>query len=383
MPGAGAKSAAPDGAPEARAGRWRAFDGLRGVAIIMVLLNHSHLRWAAGTWTGVDLYFALSGFLITWLLLREWDRYGKISIGRFWQRRALRLVPVLIVVLAGVTIFVRAVPQPTRAQTIAGIPTSLFFVSNIYTIVSGRVIGLLTPTWSLGIEAQFYLVWPLLLIGMLRLKLNRTHLLVATLALAVVSAALAPLVWSPAHPFGVYENPFVRGLAILLGCAGAIIYASPLGERVRRRHQVLGFATLASAVVLLALISAPSASSGIWTGGGLVLIDLASATIVLGLAVGQVPILDRLLCTRVLVWMGAISYDLYLVQYPIFLGLFHTNLSVAVKVAHWAMAIAAATLLHYLVEAPFLKLKARHSRVPDLIQGPLPSGEVNPAGVAA
>ncbi len=368
---------------DAQQGRWKAFDGLRGVAIIMVLLNHSHLRWAQGAWTAVDLFFALSGFLITWLLLREWDRYGTISIARFWQRRSLRLMPVLVVVLAGTALAVHAVPQPTRSQTIAGLPTSLFFVSNLYTIFSGKVIGLLTPTWSLGIEAQFYLVWPLLLIGMLRLKLSRTQLLIATLSLAALSAALGPLLWSPAHPFGIYEDPLVRGLAILLGCACAIIYASPLGEQARRRHQILGMAALGSFVVILALFSTPFDRAGIWTGGGLVLIDLASATVVLGLAVGQVPILDRLLCTRLLVWMGAISYDLYLVQYPIFLGLFHTDLSLAIVGLHWGLAIAGATLMHYLVELPFLKHKARHARVPDLIPASLPAGEVIPAGVAA
>jgi peptidoglycan/LPS O-acetylase OafA/YrhL len=368
---------------DAQQGRWKAFDGLRGLAIIMVLLNHSHIRWAAGAWTAVDLFFALSGFLITWLLLREWDRYGKISILQFWQRRALRLLPVLVVVLVGTALAVQAVPQPTRDQTLAGLPTSLFFVSNIYTIVSGNVIGLLTPTWSLGIEAQFYLVWPLLLIGMLRLRLSRTQLLIATLSLAAASAALGPLVFSAAHVFSIYENPLVHGLSILLGCAAAIVYASPLGEQVRRRHEVLGMAALGSFVVILALFSTPFDRPGIWTGGGLVLIDLASATVVLGLAVGQVPILDRILCTRLLMWMGTISYDLYLVQYPIFLGLYHSDLSIAIIGLHWGLSIAAAMLVHYFVEVPFLKRKVRHARVPDLIPASLPAGKVTPAGVAA
>lgn len=350
----------------------------------MVLLNHSHVRWASGAWTAVDLYFALSGFLITWLLLREWDRYGSISIARFWQRRALRLLPALVVVLVASGLAALFIPAGTRDQTFAGIPTSLFFVSNLYTVFTGKVIGLLTPTWSLGIEAQFYLIWPLILIGMLRLRLSRNHLLTATLALAVISAALAPLFWSPANSsLSVYENPLVRGLAMLLGCSAAIIYASPLGEQARRRHQVLGVGAIASAVVFLALFATPYNRPGIWQGGGLVLIDLAAATIVLGLAVGRVPILDWVLCTRFMVWMGAISYPLFLVQYPIFLGLWHSNLSDAVKVAHWAISIAAAAAIHYAVEVPFLKRKARHARVPDLVASSLPAGEMAPASVPA
>lgn len=369
----------PEAQTGAQPGRWRAFDGLRGVAIIMVLLNHSHLRWASGAWTAVDVYFALSGFLITWLLLREWDRFGRVSIARFWQRRALRLLPALIVVLAASAIAALFVPQITRDQTFAGIPTSLFFVSNLYTIFTGKVIGLLTPTWSLGIEAQFYLLWPVILTAMLRMRLNRTQLLAATMSLAVVSAALAPLFWSQASSLSVYENPLVRGLALLLGCAAAIIYASPLGEQARRRYQVLGAAALASSVVILALFPTPYNRAGIWEGGGLVLIDLACATIVLALAVGRVPILDRLLCTRFLVWMGAISYCLFLVQYPIFLGLWHSDLTLGVTAAHWALAIAAAALCHYAVEVPFLKRKVRHARVPDLIAATLPANEVTPA----
>lgn len=378
-----ALAAATRAPSDAQPGRWRAFDGLRGVAIIMVLLNHSHLSWSVGAWTAVDLYFALSGFLITWLLLREWDRYGRISLVRFWERRALRLLPVLVAVLVISGIMALFIPAATRAQTFAGIPTSLLFVSNLYTVFTGKVIGLLTPTWSLGIEAQFYLLWPLVLIGMLRLKMSRSQLLAATLSLTVVSAALAPLFWSPAASLSTYENPLVRGLAILLGCACAIIYASPLREQARRRHQVLGSAALASAVVFLALFATPYARAGIWQGGGLVLVDLAAATIVLALAVGRVPILDRVLCTRFLVWMGAISYPLYLVQYPIFLGLWHTNLSAEVKVAHWVLAIAAAALLHYAIEVPFLKRKVRHARVPDLIDASLPADEVAPASALA
>lgn len=361
---------------QAQVGRWRAFDGLRGVAIIMVLLNHSHLSWANGAWTAVDLYFALSGFLITWLLLREWDKYHTIALARFWQRRALRILPVLLVVLAGTAVVVSAVPQPTRTQTIFGLPTSLLFVSNLYTVFTHRVIGLLTPTWSLGIEAQFYLAWPLILVGMLRLGLNRTQLLVATVSLAALSAGLAPLLWSPAYPMSVYEDPLVRGLALLLGCAAAIVYASPLGERARARQWALHLGALGSCAVFLGLLATPFSQPGIWLGGGIVLIDLAAATIVLALAVGRVPLLDHLLCTPPLVWMGSISYSLYLVQYPIFLGLWHANLSLQIIAAHWALAIAAATLVHYTVEVPFLKRKVRHARVPDLVASPLPAGEL-------
>lgn len=364
---------------QAQVGRWRAFDGLRGVAIIMVLLTHSHLAWANGAWTAVDLYFALSGFLITWLLLREWDRYHTISLARFWQRRALRILPVLLAVLAGTAVGLFSVPSPTRGQTLAGLPTALFFVSNLYTVFTHHVTGLLTPTWSLGIEAQFYVVWPLILVGMLRLGLDRTQLLVATVSLAALTAALAPLMWSSSYPMSIYEDPLVRGLGLLLGCGAAIVYASPLGERARRRQWALHLGALASCIVFLALLATPFSESGMWVGGGLVLIDVAAATIVLALAVGRVPILDRLLCTRVLVWMGSISYSLYLVQYPIFLGLWHSNLSLGIVAAHWAMSIAAATLCHYAIEVPFLRRKVRHARVPDLVAAPLPAGELIPA----
>lgn len=364
-------------------GRWLAFDGLRGVAILLVLLDHSHSSWAVGGWMGVDLYFALSGFLITWLLLGEWDRYGSISLRRFWQRRNLRLLPVLVAVLGGTAAFSFAVPPPTQGQTWVGLPTSAFFVSNLYTVFTNRVIGLLTPTWSLGIEAQFYLLWPLVLVGLLRLGLSRRQILVATLGLAMVSAALAPLLFDPHRSFSAYENPLARAQGLLLGCSAALLYLGPLGERLRARRWPLGCTVLLATGVMAGLMSTPFQRLAIWRGGGLTLVDLASATIVIGLAVGGVPVLERLLQTRLMTGLGRISYALFLVQYPIFLGLWHTNLTLTVTVAHWGLSIAAAIVCHYLIELPFLRRKARYSRVPDLAPIPVPEEDMAPAPVPA
>lgn len=357
-------------APQGPQRRWLAFDGLRGVAIAMVLADHSRFRWAAGGWIAVDIYFALSGFLITWLVLGEWDRYGSVSLKRFWQRRVYRLLPLLVAVLAGTALFASAIPVPTKGQTLVGIPTSLFFVSNLYTAATDQVIGLLTPTWSLGIEAQFYLAWPLLLVGLLRLGLSRRHLVVATLALALSALALAPLLFDPARAVSAYVNPAPRAGALFLGCAVALVYLGPLGERLRQRRAALGLATLMATGVLAGLFATPFDRPGIWRGGGLALVDLAAATIVAGLAVGGVPVLSKLLASPPLVFLGRISYALFLVHYPIFLGLWHYNLGLGVVAAHWGLSLAAAVACHYAIELPFLRLKARLSRVPDL--APIP-----------
>lgn len=359
-------------------GRWVAFDGLRGVSIAFVLALHSHFAWAAGGWMGVDVFFALSGFLITWLLLAEWDRFGSISLRGFWVRRAYRLLPVLIAVLAVAALVLPWVPQPTRAQTIIGIPLSLGFVSNLYTVATNEVYGLLTPLWSLGVEAQFYLLWPLALAGMLRLRLSRRQLLVATLALVLASAALAPILWHPATPDTAYENPMVRCQAILLGCAAALVYAGPLGSRLAARRRLLTAPVLVAVGVIVALASVDYQAPRLWLGGGLSLVDLAAATIVLGLAV-SVPLLTPLLEAWPLVALGRISYSVYVVHYLIFLGLWHHDLSLAVVGAHWGLTLAAGVVLHVAVERPFLRTKTRRSPVPDLVTTPAPTDTPVPA----
>ena len=142
----------------------RALDGLRGIAILAVMAYHS--RWLSGGFVGVDLFFALSGFLITRLLIAEWQRHGDVHLIGFWARRLLRLAPALVAAVALAVPVSRWIEMPLEKAWVAA---TLVYTSNLL-IGYGHVypIGLLSHTWSLGMEEQFYLLWPPLLVLSMR-----------------------------------------------------------------------------------------------------------------------------------------------------------------------------------------------------------------------
>src|SRR5579871_5080274 len=150
-----------------------ALDGIRALSILAVLLYHGSVTWAGGGFLGVEVFFVLSGFLITSLLLREWQETGAVRLGRFWSRRARRLLPALFVLVAVVAVYYRATGSdatPLGLQSNA-VATLLYF-GNWHQIATGSsyfaASGPLSPlqhTWSLAIEEQFYLLWPLLLVA--------------------------------------------------------------------------------------------------------------------------------------------------------------------------------------------------------------------------
>ena len=175
-----------------RLGRRPVLDGLRGIAILLVMLTHTGVL--PNGYVGVDLFFALSGFLITTLLYEEWDRDGCISLRRFYGRRARRLLPALALLIA-VALIVDMLCYPMTGWPFAEKAlTSLLFVNN-WLAATGHAgdLGSLNPTWSLAQEEQFYLVWPLALLLLLRLR-ARPQLVAALLLIAIgLLVAAAPM----------------------------------------------------------------------------------------------------------------------------------------------------------------------------------------------
>ncbi len=204
-----------------RLGHRPVLDGLRGIAILLVILTHTGVL--PNGYVGVDLFFALSGFLITTLLYEEWGRVGHISLRRFYGRRARRLLPALAL-LIGVALLVDMLCYPMTGWPFAKKAlTSVLFVNN-WLAASGHAgdLGSLNPTWSLAQEEQFYLVWPIVLLVLLR-RGTRPQLVAALLLLAI-TLLIAAAPFGAHEASAVYYSPAARAAELLFGCLGAVIW---------------------------------------------------------------------------------------------------------------------------------------------------------------
>lgn len=288
-----------------RMGHVPALDGLRGIAIALVMLAHGFSL--GGGVLGVDLFFVLSGFLITTILLEEHESRGCVSLRDFFRRRAARLLPALIVMLGILTIAALVIRGPAAAGriTIHDV-VAIGYASNIALVVDPSAVSIyLKHLWSLAAEEQFYAVWPIVLVGMLRWAPRSLQMLlvVATTA-SVLDLYLFP--WSAAHR---YTGPDTHASPILLGCLAAVMRAR--GTRVTAS---MGATAFAGAAVI-----AVAASS---TGTGIPLYPIFAAFCAVGVlhvAETETSRTSRLLTRRELVWLGGISYSLYLWHFPLLL----------------------------------------------------------------
>jgi peptidoglycan/LPS O-acetylase OafA/YrhL len=343
-------------------------DGMRGLAILAVFVYH--LQLLGGGFLGVDLFFVLSGFLITSLLLQEWQERGSISFSRFYLRRALRLLPALfaLIIACGAYILVFR-PDEAAAFCKEAILTACY-VANCPTLhdVSMPTLG---HAWSLSLEEQFYLVWPLLLYAMLRLRLSRRVMIALLVAGIVASAAwrcvlfemcAVPHAGNMSYLMRIYAGLDTRADVLLVGCLVALLAAR--GLLPRSRHFLRATGTVAAIglpligyLMLTKHMGKPQFYYGLFTA-----VAATFAVIVARLLSGPPRVALTVLEWRPLVYLGRISYALYLVNSPIVnwfgwerLGWNHPVETLAVA----GVAVAAAVALHHGVERPFLRLKSR------------------------
>ena len=293
-----------------------ALDGLRGLAVVGVLAFHlGHLE---GGYLGVDLFFVLSGFLITSLLLVERETTGHIDLGAFWARRARRLLPALFGVLAAIAVYAATDPVGVAMGALRGDAlATLGYVANWHSI--GAEVGywdlfaapsLLAHTWSLAIEEQLYIVWPLVVFVVLRF--GRRALLGTSLALGAASAtAMIVLHGAGDDTSRVYFGTDTRAAAVLAGAA----LAAWGGQRFRGAPIV---GTLAAIGLGGAWFTVAGTSNGLYEGGFL-LCSVAGALVIAG-ALQPGP-LTTVLSVRPLRHLGAISYGVYLWHWPVFVVL--------------------------------------------------------------
>jgi peptidoglycan/LPS O-acetylase OafA/YrhL len=395
-----------------------ALDGMRGVAMLGIMGVHAGVYLTAGGFFLLDSFFALSGFLITSLLIIEWRKRGTIKLGAFWARRARRLLPALFVMLIGVAIiygiFVPAGTYPTlRGDALS----ALFYFANWHYIASGsnyfHMTGLTSPlihTWSLAVEEQFYLVWPLVFLGVMKLTRSLRVLLVVAAVGALASATEMALLYNSTNINRLYFGTDTHAQSVLVGATLAIgvrLWAESRRKgdelnwqartpRGRLWLTMLGSTGLAVSIVLFVMVHSDDQFA---YRGGFLIAALAAAAILLSVSCAQFSPVARLLSFPPFTFIGRISYGMYLWHFPLFIFIDEQRTGLS----PWPLfflrvipTIGIAILSFYFVERPirqgtfFTRFRAQVFTLPALgvvilaiLLATMPAADTIPVGAAA
>ncbi len=356
-------------ASDCRPGYVPALDGIRALAVGAVVAYHLQVPGFGGGLLGVSVFFTLSGYLITALLLRELGERQRVDMTAFWGRRARRLLPALVFMLV-VVVLTTAIARPDRlVATARQALCALLYVANWTTIARGEDYfqqfsgpGPLDHLWSLAIEEQFYLAWPLVVLGLFalgsRIRGGRWPLAIGTVLLAGAST------WAIAHAYdpGVlnhtraYEGTDCRAAALLVGALAALVVpfyraSAAASPRARVAMELLGALGLTGVVLCVARTG--ESSSFLYTGGEIL---LASATALLAVAAShRDTLVARALRAAPLRWMGERSYGIYLWHLPVVAFMPETALAgapVLRDVVQIALILVLAAASYRLIEEP-------------------------------
>ena len=367
--------------PQPKPAHVPALDGLRGAAVAAVVAFH--LGYLDGGYLGVDLFFTLSGFLITRLLIAEHQNTGGIALGAFLGRRARRLMPALLVMLAAVAVATNFWGSTSDYAKVRGDSiATLLYVANWRSVLADNNYWALfsrpSPlqhTWSLAIEEQFYLLWPLIvtavLVGVVRWRSKRTGdggapgehrtraltwMLAITVGIAALSAAAAAL--APEGTSGVnriYFGTDTRIASILFGAALALLVARFGEVRPGRQRQALEVGALVAVVGLGFAWFTLSGTSGFLYDGGLALCGLAAALVIAAISHSQPGLIAKGLAFRPLCYLGLISYGVYLWHWPVITTITAGRVGfggVQLTLLRLGLSLVLALLSFYLIEKP-------------------------------
>jgi peptidoglycan/LPS O-acetylase OafA/YrhL len=308
-------------------------DGLRAIAVLAVIVFHLGFHWAPGGLLGVGIFFTLSGYLITDILLSQLSARGKIKLGQFWLARARRLLPALFVMLAIVAAWVTIFGPAQPIQFREAVASSVFYINNweqIFANVSyfARFApeGPLNHLWSLSVEEQFYILWPFLLLLGTKLVRERPlpsgvrpRLALLTIAGAIASSILMAVLYHPSlDPSRIYYGTDTRAGGLLFGAALAMVWPSRrLSRRIapQARNTLDALGVLGLAIIALMIWQVGEFDRFLYQGGFVVL-SLATVLVLMPLAHPACR-LGTWLGVRPLRWVGARSYGIYLWQTPI------------------------------------------------------------------
>ncbi len=358
---------------ENNAGGYRpALDGVRALAVGSVVAYHFGFSSLGGGFLGVDVFFVLSGYLITSILLAEYAAQGHISLSGFYVRRLRRLFPalalVIVAVLVGTALFASPLQLSDRFHDMVA---ALFYYANWHFIASDQsyFAGLsgaspLRHTWSLSIEEQFYFVWPLLLLVLLRLGALRRRwvLLVGAAGLALLSAMAMARAFDPEAPSRAYYGSEGRVQQLLVGVLLAVALFGL--ARTSRRTRLWGLVSGLGLVAVLISFNRYSDQASYYYRGGALLVAVLTALLIAGVERGPSSPVAKLLSLGPIAWLGRISYGVYLWHWPVLVWIQPSAEAGAtehrlITVLRIAVTLFAASASFYLVERPI-----RLGRVP-------------------
>jgi len=337
-------------------------DGLRAVAVLAVISYHFGYSWLPGGFLGVDLFFVLSGYLITRLLLIEFEGTRRVALVEFWARRVRRLLPALLLLIVAASLWVyNQAPVETWLARRQDMLWTLFYRANWHFIDTSQNYfaqyagaSPLLHTWSLAIEEQFYLLWPLVFLLLARTLRGRRWPMVSVLIVATLASAVRMhQLYGSAGVSRAYYGTDSRAQQLLVGAALATIPIwTTRRTRAPRPAAYLGGLVAACAACFAVLLSDRSA---FYYQGGALTFAVIVALVIWAVEVAPASPLGRALTLRPLPWIGRISYGLYLWHWFILVALLRVQRShpaVHWPPIAWLLTFGAATVSYYLVELP-------------------------------
>jgi peptidoglycan/LPS O-acetylase OafA/YrhL len=359
-----------------------ALDGLRAVAIIMVVAVHmgGYNHVGRGGWIGVNIFFVLSGFLITSLLVNESDRgpHGRFSIGKFYIRRIFRLWPAYFTFILGALFYAGIWQRAHFSAWWHQLAYSAVFYLNFYAI-SHPVVDQIGPLWSLCVEEQFYIVWALVLLGCCAWLTRRATMAVAVAGVVLTTAISLGLVGTGASWQRLYYGFDTNAMSLLVGAVAGLAFTAGYFDRLVSRS--LAFAYLAGAALVTAVWFVGITNLHRWVYAGPVQLFslMIAGAVVLLVVVPDTPI-GRLLSLRPIVWIGKLSYSIYLWnRFAIYLlpqnGSDHERWEC--RFIELGLTAVFALASYYGVERWGLRFKNRHfetARIVDEATVPAPAG---------
>jgi peptidoglycan/LPS O-acetylase OafA/YrhL len=345
-------------------------DGVRAFAVLAVLLLHSHpflpgpFKFRGG-FLGVDVFFVLSGYLITTLLYREFEQRDEIRLGGFYARRALRLIPALFVMLAVgavVVYYLGGNPGTGSRSYLQSALLTLSYVANWFQAQDG--LGVLSHTWSLAIEEQYYVIWPAVLILGIRFVRSPRRMAAVLLGIAVGIAVLRYAVYEAGYPAYAALSTFTRTDGVIIGSALALLLVDP-PDWARNVFKRTVTGVVGAAVVVGIALVVQWNSPGLMRGG-LFAANVGTAILLGHLAIGGASAPKRILSIQPLPIIGRISYGMYLFHVPINYVVHSPRLGLDGGPAVALMFVATfvfAGVSFLAIERPALRLKRRFGSI--------------------